>query len=82
MNFIQTKIKLTRKNAIDCNSNYLHQIKFRIPKVWTLKRYSGPPRMSAVTLTPGLMSGNRSFPYRGSFACSAETGVLRGFKVL
>uniref|UniRef100_A0A8C5FP18 Ig-like domain-containing protein n=1 Tax=Gadus morhua TaxID=8049 RepID=A0A8C5FP18_GADMO len=51
MNFIQTKIKLTRKNAIDCNSNYLHQIKFRIPKVWTLKRYSGPPRISQVTVT-------------------------------
>ena len=35
-----------------------------------------------ITLSPSVMSGNRSFPYRGSFACSAETGLLRGFKVL
>ena len=28
MNFIQTKIELTRKNVLDSNSNCLHQIKF------------------------------------------------------
>ena len=80
MNFIQTKIKLTRKNAIDCNSNYLHQIKFRIPKVWTLKRYSGPPRMSAVTLRPSLRVETGHFHIEEALHAQLKLGFWEGLK--